>query len=72
MLSRNSDQFSDEWTRVVRDEGIVFLQGYGRGLRALGRLATYSRYLRTRGPATTAPRATVSVTVPEGRATGGS
>lgn len=67
VLSRNSDQFSDEWTRVVRDEGIVFLQGYGRGLRALGRLAAYSRYLRTRGPAATAPRAAVSVTVPEGR-----
>jgi acetate---CoA ligase (ADP-forming) len=43
ILSRTSDQFSDEWLAVVRDKRLPFAQGYGRGLRAFGRLAEYSR-----------------------------
>ncbi len=46
VLSRTADRFADEWASVVGDERLVFLQGYGRGLWALGRLAEYSRYLR--------------------------
>src|SRR5262249_47573918 len=60
-LARTSDQFVTEWTDIVRDEGVLFLQGYGRGVRALGRLATYSRYLRRHG--VTAPRAHTSIQV---------
>jgi acetyltransferase len=43
VLSRTSDQFSDAWLTAVRERHIAFVQGYGRGLRALGRLAEYSR-----------------------------
>lgn len=51
VLSRTSDQYCQEWETVVRERGITFLQGYGRGLRALGRLAQYSRVVHgtTRG-----------------------
>src|SRR5581483_10106949 len=31
----------------IVDENLVYLEGYGRGLRALGRMAAYSRFLRT-------------------------
>ncbi len=48
VLSRTSDRFSDEWGALVADEGLVFLQGYGRGMQALGKLVWYSRYLRRR------------------------
>ena len=43
VLSRTSDQFSEAWLTAVRDHQIAFLQGYGRGLRAVSRLAEYSR-----------------------------
>jgi acyl-CoA synthetase (NDP forming) len=46
VLSRTSDRFSDEWAAVVGDARLVFLQGYGRGMQALGKLAAYSRFLR--------------------------
>jgi acyl-CoA synthetase (NDP forming) len=45
-LSRTTDQFSEDWARLVQSNRIVFLQGYGRGIRALGRLAEYSRHRR--------------------------
>lgn len=48
VLSRTSDRFSDAWGAAVGDERLVFLQGYGRGMQALGRLAAYSRFLRRR------------------------
>jgi acyl-CoA synthetase (NDP forming) len=43
VLSRTSDQFAEDWAEAVREQRIPFLQGYGRGLRAVGRLAEYSR-----------------------------
>jgi acetyltransferase len=46
VLSRTSDRFSDEWAAATGEEEVVFLQGYGRGMRALGSLGAYSRYLR--------------------------
>jgi acyl-CoA synthetase (NDP forming) len=49
VLSRTSDQYCEEWEAVVRARRIPFLQGYGRGLRALGLMAEYSRALH--GPA---------------------
>ncbi len=64
VLARTSDQFSDEWAQAVRERRIAFLQGYGRGLRALGRLGEYSRKVhggsRAPGaiPASTPPRPT--------------
>jgi acyl-CoA synthetase (NDP forming) len=48
VLSRTSDAFSDEWSRAIGDEQVAFLQGYGRGLRALGRAAWYGDFLRGR------------------------
>jgi acetate---CoA ligase (ADP-forming) len=45
VLSRTSDQWSPEWEAAVREHQIPFLQGYGRGPRALGRLAAYSRFV---------------------------
>jgi acyl-CoA synthetase (NDP forming) len=50
VLSRTSDQYSPEWERIVREKRIPFVQGYGRGLRALGRLGIYS--LAVHGPRT--------------------
>ncbi len=68
VLSRTSDRFSEEWRRVVADEGVVFLQGYGRGLAALGALAAYSRHLRRHAARAAEPaRAPVSVPLPRGR-----
>ncbi len=55
VLSRASDQFTPEWTRTIVDENLVYLEGYGRGLRALGRMAAYSRFLRTHDAAGEAP-----------------
>ncbi len=46
VLSRSADRFSDEWHQLIRETGLVFGQGYGRGVQALGRLAAYSRFLR--------------------------
>jgi acetyltransferase len=46
VLSRTSDRFSDEFGQVMGDAQIAFLQGYGRGLRALGRVAWYGDFLR--------------------------
>src|SRR5262249_9216017 len=54
-------------TGIVRDEGVLFLQGYGRGVRALGRLATYSRYLRRHGSAAPRARTSIQVDLPPGR-----
>jgi acyl-CoA synthetase (NDP forming) len=48
VLSRTSDRFSDEWATAIGEEGVVFLQGYERGMRALGSLARYCRFLRRR------------------------
>ncbi len=45
VLSRTCDQFCDEWEAVIRERRIPFLQGYGRGLRALGLMAQYSRFI---------------------------
>jgi len=45
VLSRTSDKWSPEWEELVWDSRIPFLQGYGRGPRALGRLAEYSRFV---------------------------
>ncbi|MDE3192601.1 MAG: acetate--CoA ligase family protein [Chloroflexota bacterium] len=46
VLSRTCDRFSDEWRRVLADDRVLFVQGYGRGLASLGALARYSRHLR--------------------------
>jgi acyl-CoA synthetase (NDP forming) len=43
VLSRTCGQYCDEWETVIRERRIPFLQGYGRGLRALGLMAEYSR-----------------------------
>ncbi|HEX6512373.1 MAG TPA: acetate--CoA ligase family protein, partial [Chloroflexota bacterium] len=43
VLSRTSDQFSNQWLAAVRERRLPFVQGYGRGLRAIARLAEYSR-----------------------------
>lgn len=45
VLSRTTDQWCPEWEEAVRAHHIPFLQGYGRGPRALGRLAEYSRFV---------------------------
>jgi acyl-CoA synthetase (NDP forming) len=45
VLSRTSDQWSPDWEEAVRANRIPFLQGYGRGPRALGRLAEYSQFV---------------------------
>jgi acyl-CoA synthetase (NDP forming) len=66
-MSRTSDQFCEEWLNVVRDEQVLFLQGYGRGMRALGRMVTYSRYLRDHAGPPAEPRP-VHVKLPAGRA----
>jgi hypothetical protein len=44
VLGRTSDKWSPEWEELVWKDRIPFLQGYGRGPRALGRLAEYSRF----------------------------
>ncbi len=49
ILSRTSIQYSDEWLEAIRSHRLVFLQGYGHGLRALGRLAEYSRAVHGEG-----------------------
>jgi acyl-CoA synthetase (NDP forming) len=49
VLSRTSDQVSDSWAQEIRDGELAFLHGYGRGIRALGRLAEYSRALHGDG-----------------------
>jgi acyl-CoA synthetase (NDP forming) len=62
VLSRTSDQYSPEWEQVVREKRIPFLQGYGRGLRALGRLAEYSLAVhRPRSDAAPPPNAAEDV-----------
>jgi acetate---CoA ligase (ADP-forming) len=43
VISRTTGPWCPEWEDAVRENGIPFLQGYGRGPRALGRLAEYSR-----------------------------
>ena len=43
ILSRTSVQFSPAWLDAVVEQQLAFLQGYGRGLHALGCLAKYSR-----------------------------
>lgn len=48
VLSRTADRFSDEWARAIEEHDVLFLQGYGRGLRALGQLAEYTRRLHRR------------------------
>jgi acetate---CoA ligase (ADP-forming) len=48
VLSRTSDRSSDDWRTRIVERSVVFLQGYGRGLAALGGLARYSRHLRRR------------------------
>jgi acyl-CoA synthetase (NDP forming) len=55
VLSRTSDRFSDEWATAVGEHGVVFLQGYARGMRALGSLAAYSRFLRRPASASRQP-----------------
>ncbi len=45
VLSRTTDPWSQEWEAAVRENQIPFLQGYGRGPDALGRLAEYSRFV---------------------------
>jgi hypothetical protein len=45
VLGRTTDPWSHEWEAAVRENQIPFLQGYGRGPQALGRLAQYSRYI---------------------------
>lgn len=59
VLSRTANQFSAEWTAAIWEHDLPAVQGYGRGLRALGRLAAYSRHLRARASAAaaTAPAA---------------
>lgn len=57
VLSRTSDRFSDEWATAIGEEDLVFLQGYGRGMRALGSLARYSRFLGRRLKAQAQPQA---------------
>ena len=47
-MTPTSDRFSDEWTQAASAEGIPFLQGLGRGVGALGKLADYSRALGRR------------------------
>ena len=54
-LSRTSDQFCEEWLDAVREYDVLFLQGYARGFRALGRLGTYSRYLQAQDATPEAP-----------------
>jgi acyl-CoA synthetase (NDP forming) len=49
LLARTTDGASDEWSAAIREGHLVFLQGYGRGMRALGRLAEYSRFLHGDG-----------------------
>ena len=43
ILSRTSVQFSPTWLDAIVEKRLAFLQGYGRGLRALGGLVKYSR-----------------------------
>ena len=47
-MTPTSDRFTEEWTQTVRQAGAPFLQGFGRGVSALGKLARYSRALRAR------------------------
>lgn len=49
VLSRTTDAWSEEWEEAVRANHIPFLQGYGRGPRALGKLAEYSRFVHGHG-----------------------
>jgi acyl-CoA synthetase (NDP forming) len=43
VLARTSGEVSEQWSEAIRDRHLGFLHGYGRGVRALGRLAEYSR-----------------------------
>ena len=45
VLSRTTDRWAPSWEDAVRSHRIPFLQGYGRGPRALAHLAAYSRFL---------------------------
>jgi acetyl-CoA synthetase (ADP-forming) len=66
VLSRTTDPWSLEWEAAVRENGIPFLQGYGRGPQALGRLARYSRFVHgmKENPAQVAASASVDLTQP--------
>jgi acyl-CoA synthetase (NDP forming) len=66
-LSRTSDQFCEEWLGAVKEYDVLFLQGYARGFRALGRLGTYSRYLQAQDATPEPPRAPVRLELPAGR-----
>jgi acetyltransferase len=67
VLSRTSDGFCDEWSRAIGEEQVAFLQGYGRGLRALGRAAWYGDFLKTRRTQGDHPVAATPVQVPADR-----
>lgn len=47
-MTPTSDHFTEEWTDVVHGADVPFLQGLGRGVSALGKLAKYSRALTRR------------------------
>lgn len=70
-MTPTSDRFSEEWTRAAADDAIPFLQGLGRGVGALGKLAAYSRALARRREAAaddvTPVRPTGPVALPAGR-----
>ena len=57
VLSRTSDHWCPGWEEAVREHRIPFLQGYGRGPRALGRLAAYSRFVHSESEASPSSRA---------------
>lgn len=58
VLSRTCDQYCEEWETAIRERRIPFVQGYGRGLRALGKMGEYSRLVH--GPREIGPEAPVT------------
>jgi acyl-CoA synthetase (NDP forming) len=44
-LSRTSDPINPRWHELILDAGVIYLQGYERGLEAVANLKTYARFL---------------------------
>jgi acyl-CoA synthetase (NDP forming) len=47
VMSPTSIQYVDEWKAALAEHDIAFVPGFRRGLSALGKLADYSRLIRT-------------------------
>ena len=72
-MTPTSDRFTEAWTDVASESDLPFLQGLGRGVSALGKLADYARSRRRLGEAAGAAAesariAASDIAIPPGKA----